>query len=503
MTRTVEGRAVGMAPKRGLRLRSHTEAGADTLANRMWFGLGQGGHGVANTAMGLLLFFYSQVLGLDPRLAGLALLISMVTDGVGDLLVGAWSDRFRHRWGRRHPFMYASVVPFGLSFMALFLPSETLPQWALFTWMLTASFLVRNIETFFTVPHYALGAELAQDHHARTAVVAFRAFFAAAGRVLVFVVGVLLFAPSEAYRTGQLDPARYPVYGLLLGLVVMAATFLSTWGTHNVIPHLPKAAPDDRFSLRGAFVDMALAARNRAFQVFLAGFIVWVIGHAVYGALAVYLSTYFWRLESAQVFLLPLVGSLATLAGTPLWARLARRLTKKGTFIIAATGFTCVMGVLILSKLFGAFPASSSGLYLLAIFGGTFLAGIFDAAPAVVAGSMLADIADDYELHSGLRREGVLFGTINFSVKIASGLGAFIGGFLVSAAGLKAKADPATVALAVSDALALTTILVLVGFGAVAALLYLAYPLSGERHAKVQAALAERRAAGPAAVGPR
>ena len=66
-----------------MRLRSPVEAGADTLPNRIWFGLGQGGHGVANTAMGLLLFFYSQVLGLDPRLAGLALLLSMISDGIG------------------------------------------------------------------------------------------------------------------------------------------------------------------------------------------------------------------------------------------------------------------------------------------------------------------------------------------------------------------------------------------------------------------------------------
>lgn len=479
-----------------LRLRSGLGERADTVRTRIWFGLGQGGHGVANTAMSLLLFFYSQVLGLDPRLAGLALLISMITDGVGDLLVGAWSDRFQHRWGRRHPFMYASVLPFGLSFMALFLPGDALPQWALFTWLLSASFLVRNIETFFTVPHYALGAELAQDYHSRTGIVAFRAFFAAAGRLLVFVLGVVMFAPSEAYRSGQLDPSRYPTYGIMLGLIVIASTFLSTWGTHNAIPHLAKAPPNDRFSLRGAFVDMALAARNPAFRVFLAGFIVWVIGHAVYGGLMVYMSTYFWRLETAQVFLLPVVGSLATVAGTPLWARLARRLTKKGAFIIAAVGFSTVMAALVLCRLVGLFPPQGTEAYVAVIFAGAFVAGLFDAAPGVVAGSMLADIADDYELSCGFRREGVLFGTINFSVKIANGLGAFISGLLVAAAGLKAKADPAAVSEVVTDQLALTTTLVLVGFGLLAPLLYLAYPLTEARHRQVQADLAARRAGG-------
>ena len=392
--------------------------------------------------------------------------------------------------------MYAAAIPFGLSFAALFLVPGPMGQQGLFLWLLAASFLCRNIGTFFIVPHYALGAEMSRDHHARTAIVAFRSFFAAAGRLLVFVASVVIFAPSEAFKTGQLDPSRYPIYGIVLGAVIVATTLLSAWGTHGAIPHLPTATAGERFSVLGAFQDMARAATNRAFQVFLGGFIVWVIGHAVYGALMVYLSTYFWRLTSQQVFLLPLVGAAATLIGTPIWAALARPLGKKASFIVAGFGFSGVMAVLILSKVAGVFPVEGTALYLAAVFGGTFAAGLFDAAPAVVAGSMLADIADDYELRSGLRREGVLFGAINFAVKIAGGVGAFIGGLLIAAAGLKAKADPASVPRLVSEHLAFTTVLVLVGFALAASLFYMIYPLTRARHAEVQRALGERRRAG-------
>jgi GPH family glycoside/pentoside/hexuronide:cation symporter len=480
--------------KPGWRLRTGAAEGADTFPNRLWFGVGQGGEGVATAGMaGLLMFFYNQVLGLDPRLAGLAMLVSMVSDGVTDLLVGSWSDRLRHPWGRRHPLMYAAAVPFGLSFAALFLVPGGLGQTGLFLWLLAASFLCRNVGTFFIVPHYALGAELSQDHHARTAIVAFRSFFAAAGRLLVFVAGVIIFTPSRGFKTGQLDPAHYPLYGLTLGVVIAVTSVLSAWGTHGTIPHLPKPVAGERFSVAHAFRDMWRAATNRAFQVFLGGFIVWVIGHAVYSTLMVYLSTYFWRLSSQQVFLLPLVGGVATLIGTPIWAVLARPLGKKATFILAGVGFSGVMALLILSKVAGLFPAEGSALYLAIVFGGTFAAGLFDAAPAVVAGSMLADIADDYELQSGVRREGVLFGAINFSVKIAGGAGAFVGGVLIAAAGLKAKADPASVPWSVSQHLAFTTVLVLVGFALAASLFYVIYPLTRSRHAGVQAALAERR----------
>ena len=51
------------------------------------------------------LLYYNQVLGVSPSLCGTAFLIASIVDAVSDPLVGALSDRFRSRWGRRHPFM--------------------------------------------------------------------------------------------------------------------------------------------------------------------------------------------------------------------------------------------------------------------------------------------------------------------------------------------------------------------------------------------------------------
>ena len=48
--------------------------------------------------------FYNQVLGVSPALAGTAFLIASIVDAISDPLIGAISDRFRSRWGRRHPF---------------------------------------------------------------------------------------------------------------------------------------------------------------------------------------------------------------------------------------------------------------------------------------------------------------------------------------------------------------------------------------------------------------
>lgn len=51
----------------------------------------------------------------------MALSLGLFVNAVFDPLVGSWSDRTRSRLGRRHPFMFASVIPTGLLFFAVFI----------------------------------------------------------------------------------------------------------------------------------------------------------------------------------------------------------------------------------------------------------------------------------------------------------------------------------------------------------------------------------------------
>ena len=76
---------------------------------RMSFAASGAAGGLASNGVSFfLLIYYSRVLGLNPALAGLAMTISLVVDAVSDPVVGRWSDRLRHRLGRRHPFLFAA-----------------------------------------------------------------------------------------------------------------------------------------------------------------------------------------------------------------------------------------------------------------------------------------------------------------------------------------------------------------------------------------------------------
>ncbi len=86
-----------------------------TTGTRWAYGGGGAGYGVLYNAHYFVLIYYSQVLGLNPGLAGLAVGIGLVFDAITDPLIGYLSDSTRSRWGRRHPWLYASVLPLGLA----------------------------------------------------------------------------------------------------------------------------------------------------------------------------------------------------------------------------------------------------------------------------------------------------------------------------------------------------------------------------------------------------
>ena len=58
---------------------------------------------------------------------------------------------------------------------------------------------------------------------------------------------------------------------------------------------------------------------------------------------------------------------------------------------------------------------------------------------------MMADLADEHELASGHRREGMLFGVINFSSALTPVVGIWIASDVLAWVGLPRRADPASV----------------------------------------------------------
>ena len=83
----------------------------------MLYGVGSVAFGIKNNAFSwFLLFYYNIVLGLPGWMASLAIAIALIIDAVSDLLIGYASDHTSSKYGSRHPYMYAALLPVPISF---------------------------------------------------------------------------------------------------------------------------------------------------------------------------------------------------------------------------------------------------------------------------------------------------------------------------------------------------------------------------------------------------
>jgi len=123
-----------------------------------------------------LLEHFTQVLGLNSSLAGIALAISVIWDAVSDPLMGLISDRTRSRWGSRRPYIFAGSIFLGLSIGFLFTAPNIQEQYLLFTYLLVVYVIVNTAMTILSVPHLALGGELSNESSDRTEIFGWRLF---------------------------------------------------------------------------------------------------------------------------------------------------------------------------------------------------------------------------------------------------------------------------------------------------------------------------------------
>jgi GPH family glycoside/pentoside/hexuronide:cation symporter len=420
-----------------------------SIFTRLAYGLGSVANGIRNGGFSyLLLLFYSQVIGLDARLVGLAITIGLVVDALTDTGIGYWSDNLRTRWGRRHPLMYLAALPTGLGYFLIWNPPTGWSQLALFWYVLLLTLFVRFASSLFEVPNAALAAELTDDYVERSSLISLQQYFGWTGGTLMAVATFGLIFPAFATAqipNGQFNREAYALYGIIASAVILAAMMVATLGTHNQIRHLKPPPPKRPMTLRRIFAEMFETLGNRSF---LALFLVSAFGLVASGvstALTFYINSFFWGFSSQQIALLTASVLISAVIGGLLAPWASRTIGKRrGAFIIGMTAFLGAPLPIVL-RLAGILPAGNDGQVFWFVFAvQTFDVGLIIAFQ-ILAASMIADLVEPAELKTGRRSEGLFSASTSFLGKLVQGIGVTIASFVLTFAGIKAGADPSQV----------------------------------------------------------
>jgi GPH family glycoside/pentoside/hexuronide:cation symporter len=449
-----------------------------------------------------ILFFYNSVMGLPAALVGIGVAASLVLDAVLDPYIGHVSDRTCHQLGRRHAFMLPGALLTGPFFFLLFSPPRSLGHTGLFIWLVVFSIGVRVASAVYRIPYLSLGAEMSRDYDDRTSTMAIRSLFGLIGTLAATGLSFLLFFPGDADR---LHYAGYPHLGLAFGAVMTLTGLVTCFGT---LDYRTSGAGQKSTAPR-FFSAFGISMRNVAFRSIWISTTVFFLAMVLNFSVAILYFTWYARINgSASLSLIQSCLYLGALAGVLLWMTLARRTEKRTLYIMA----TVATATLLLGAALLIGPGRPLGVgHPLPLIIGHVVAGIFASAVWVVPAAMIADVTDTDELVTGLRREGIYFGIMNFGEKIAAGGALFLAGQLLSLLG-KLVPVPATgraIALAGAAAAAgppaATPYLGLL-FGGVPALLLLVslifilpYRLDRRAVHAIQRQLADRKSELPAA----
>ena len=465
---------------------------AERLPLRLKLGNGVGSiaYGVKDNGFAvLLLLFYSQVLGLEARLVGLILLVALLLDALVDPLVGYWSDKTHSRWGKRHPWMYAAILPMAGAWLMLWHPPQTSSNW-LYGYLLLFAFLMRAAVSCYEIPALSVMPGLTSDYDERTSLTRWRYVFAWAGglAMLMLAFGVFL-VPSVRYPVGQLNIDGYGYYGWTGAGLMVAAALAGALSTHRRIALLD-SSPAVHLPLGETVRKVAKTLANRAFLILLATTLLNYINVSMTFSTATYVLTYYWEMPQTGF----LVYSIALFVGVIgafmlvgfLQSRIEKRTGAVGCGLISlAFGLTPY-----LLRFAGLFPENGQPALIPVLFTLVTISNGLAVAVGIMITSMAADIIEASQEKTGERTEGLFFSAYFFTQKCATGIGIFLAGSIVSASGFPAKARPGEVSAAVLDQFAFYFVIVLTVISLLATAMISRFPITRAEHEQRIAKLA-------------
>lgn len=417
-----------------------------TLGTKLYYGVGAVAYGVKNNGFSyFLLFFYVQVVGLDPLLAGFGMFIVMACDAVSDPIVGHISDNWHSRFGRRHPFMYFSALPVALSYYFLWNPPD-ISMDAMFFYFVVLAVLVRTLITLFEIPSTSLVPEFTDDYDQRTSFLGFRFFFGWWGGLTIAVLGYkVFFAATDAYPYGQLNPQAWPAYGAFASLIIFAAIMASALGTHKHIPFLKQPPAKHSFSFKRTLRELADSLSNRNFLVVFVSAVVAAMAGGVNTSLVLYFNTYFWQLTTDQIGTLNYVYYFSAAFALFMTPRLTAGRDKQTVAVwVWLTGGT-ILPLPVLLRLIGFWPGNGSDWLLPLLMAHGFIDVSIMIMAGILISSMIADIVEESQRKTGRRSEGLFFAGQSFAGKVVNGFGVFATGIILRVIDFPRTAQPGEV----------------------------------------------------------
>jgi len=372
-----------------------------TLKTKLSYGSGDFGFAMTTSMLALVFaIFLTDVVGISPTLAAMAIFIGRTWDYISDPIAGYITDRTRTRWGKRRPYLLFGAIPFGLAFAMMWWIPPIATEMGLAVYYSVMYFLFDTVLTFTVMPYFALTPELADDYDGRTSLTSYRMVFSLIGSMIAFVLPMMIIGEMHPDNTRTIM-----LVGAGMGLAACLPFFVVFAGTREKTEHVEK----ENSSLREA---LKAAVSNKPYICSIIIYLCTITGFDIMQATLIFFLKYQMKMESVadQVFATLFVVALFAI---PLWNYLARKLDKLKAYI---------MGMIFMAIMMILFTMMGSTTPVWFVFLVTGLAGIGLSAAQTLPWAIIPDSIEYDEYLTGKRHEGMFYSMTTLFRKIASSL---------------------------------------------------------------------------------
>lgn len=435
----------------------------NSITNKIRIGYGIGDYAICLYWSGVslyLLYFYTDVVGITPQMAGLIYAIGIAWDAITDPFMGYMAERTRTKMGSYRPYIYYGSIPLALSFVVLLWvpPFEGI---LLLSFLIVVNLIHRTCFTIVSVPYSSLTARITDDSDERTKLTTARMLAASFG---TFSISALAF-PIVLYFGGGEEALGFVYLGLIAGLVAVIILSITVYFVEERSFEFTKAELSDFSKV------FKSVSNNYPFWIVFSAILILISTYLMFNNNLIYFSKYALGFHEYQGLILGVLSGTNLLA-IPIWAFLAIKIGKKNTWMISMAFL--FVGFLI----FYFYPISELNelLYILGCI------GFANGATGVLFWSMLPDTIEYGEWRTGIRTESSLYGFMTFAQKGAIAIAIAILGTVLTKIGFEPNKEQTAQTL--SDLKSLMSIIPLIGVFISFVLVYF-YPIDKKFHQKL------------------
>jgi len=339
--------------------------------------------------------FYFSALKLDAKYIGLAFIIWSLWNAINDPFIGYLSDRTRTKIGRRKPYIIIGLIGVIIVEIVLWIPPVR-TDIGMFWYLLVMLIAWDIFYTCLALPYDTLFPEMYLTEKQRASSNTFKQLASIIGLLAAYLLSGFIIVDIEV-ETG------YLINGIVISLIVAFSVIISLiWGIKE-----RKEFSQDHIHNFSFIQGIRYAFKNKGFVIYTVIYFLYEFFILTIGTVIPLFGKHILAVEAFEASILTAILFVVGFITVPIWWFLHRKIGSKIGFMLSIVSYV----------------SSSLSLFHITDYN---RAAIAAGAMGVGFGGMLyyiyliiADVIDEDELKTGVRREGTFFGITNFFMRLS------------------------------------------------------------------------------------